>query len=576
MNITLPIRWCKILQPILKEKTTAYNLLKKTVGQIGYPRWDKAMIINKPQASGRGNTDSSNTTYYVPFVRDSQNYVNASMIIKAFSTDTSFFYKCDWEYSTLQNNISSISDSIEHFAVFFMVMDNNVFGHKKFAITDTTLFRNGDYTASFVSFDSSLIFGRNNNLTPIEHCVNVSVYREVPCTGRSSRTQEAGRNNIVFKCFEHISYNYCWYGDTGGGGLGYGSGNSGGGGTGSGTPSECDPGPTSGNRTEINESCGPGWFPIVPIDDNDRNLQGYLYTKLDSLYNEITTNPYFLLDPCNYLNQFYWLGNHQVSNNTSNRIDSINQVFLNSNGSSVYENFLETPYFVLNLNNASGTVVNCDYFPIHITTLPVVNGVQWTSQQLFQYFRNNMNQFINTNIAEFFPYKHDSYIDDSVRWHSSNPLSSLLHLNMMNDGTVIVSDYWTTLDSSRFIVSTLRSPLDGIHPVSGNRAWGISPDHANGGYIFYTTAVDRITNVIMDLFNDLGELTPLPSGFEIADNLWRSLQDKMILFINNNNGNAAKYVQLDELKFRPHWILMREFLLGNISLAQLKLALGCP
>jgi hypothetical protein len=36
----------------------------------------------------------------VPFARDSQNYVNAAMVIKASTTDTSFEYRCDWQYKT--------------------------------------------------------------------------------------------------------------------------------------------------------------------------------------------------------------------------------------------------------------------------------------------------------------------------------------------------------------------------------------------------------------------------------------------------------------------------------------------
>lgn len=118
----------KNITTYIKEKNDSLQFVNKTVNQIGYPRWDKTIIVAKPKASGRGNSDSSNTTYYVPFVRDSQNYVNASMIINASATDTTFFYKCDWQYGELQNNNSVISDSAEYFAVFFMMMDKSVFG----------------------------------------------------------------------------------------------------------------------------------------------------------------------------------------------------------------------------------------------------------------------------------------------------------------------------------------------------------------------------------------------------------------------------------------------------------------
>jgi hypothetical protein len=42
----------------------------------------------------------------------------------------------------MQNNTNSVSDSSEYLAIFFMIMDRHVFGHTKFAITDTNLFYN--------------------------------------------------------------------------------------------------------------------------------------------------------------------------------------------------------------------------------------------------------------------------------------------------------------------------------------------------------------------------------------------------------------------------------------------------
>jgi hypothetical protein len=313
-------------------------------------------------------------------------------------------------------------------------------------------------------------------------------------------------------------------------------------------------------------------IPIDPI----RNSKGYLFTKIDTLRNLLFNNPYFLVgSPCPFLNQFYWIGNFQVPLSVNNRIDSINQAYINNNGPNAYQNFLATPFYVRDLNSASGTVVNCDYFPLHITTLPIVNGVRLTAEQLFDYFRRNKNQFIDTNIASFKAYN-DGILNENDRWNSSNPLGAILHLNMINDGSVIVSNYWSTPDSARYIVSTLRSPLDGIHPVSGNRVWGITPDYNNGGYNFFTTAVDRITNPFMDLFNDLGEMTPLPSGFEQADDLWRSMQNGMINFVTTHGGSASRYMQTREITFRPPWFFMKEFLKGNITLQQLKEAFGCP
>src|SRR5688572_22288687 len=81
----------------LKGKNEKLNFVEKTIKQIGFPRWDKAIINKRTLVKGRTGADSTNIIY-VPFVRDSQNYVNAAMVIKTTGSDTSFSYLCDWQY----------------------------------------------------------------------------------------------------------------------------------------------------------------------------------------------------------------------------------------------------------------------------------------------------------------------------------------------------------------------------------------------------------------------------------------------------------------------------------------------
>jgi hypothetical protein len=198
-----------------------------------------------------------------------------------------------------------------------------------------------------------------------------------------------------------------------------------------------------------------------------------------------------------------------------------------------------------------------------------------SSADLFDYFRKNMNAFVDNNVATFNPYA-TLDVNDTPLWLSTNPLGALLHLDMDNDGTVIVSGYQTSTTESKMIVSTIRSPLDGAHPVSGNRAWGIFQDQTNGGYTFYTTGVDRMTNNIFSIGNDLMDLIPgVNSGFDRADTLWHSLQDMMIAFIEQHGGHASRYSGTPDITFRPPWFLFTEFLKSHITLEQLKHALGC-
>ncbi|MBK8710279.1 MAG: hypothetical protein IPL97_00090 [Niastella sp.] len=78
-------------------------------------------------------------------MRDSQNYVNASMIIQISPTDTSISYKCDWQFAQMENNPETANGAAEHYAVFFMAMDKLVFGYTKFNITDSNLFRTAEH-----------------------------------------------------------------------------------------------------------------------------------------------------------------------------------------------------------------------------------------------------------------------------------------------------------------------------------------------------------------------------------------------------------------------------------------------
>lgn len=337
----------------------------------------------------------------------------------------------------------------------------------------------------------------------------------------------------------------------------------GGGGGGTGDPWDPPTNPCPPPTDPVTSFCddGTGWSGVDPL----RNEFGYYYTKIDELSDLMEQDHYFLIDPCNYLQQFRSVGNRILPRAVRDRVNLLNLT-------------ASDPFAIQNVQNGSGLVVNCDYFPIHITQLPVVNGQPWSSVDLFEHFRTNINSFIDNSIATFHPYASPAdQIDDTQMWLSPNPLSALLHLDMVNDGTVIVSGYTTSPIKSELMVSTISTPLDGIHPVSGNRIWGLQEDPDNGGYVFYTTAVDRITSTVMDMGNDIMELIPgLNSGFDEADALWRSLQDKMINFIEQNGGHAAKYDQTPDVTFRPPWLVFEKFLKDEITLQQLKQVLGCP
>jgi hypothetical protein len=302
------------------------------------------------------------------------------------------------------------------------------------------------------------------------------------------------------------------------------------------------------------------------------DANGFYPSKVQELWSYLQNNPYGLI-PCNAVASFMTLGNFQAPSAVTNRIAQLNQTYINSNP---WSTFIQQPFYIQNINDASSSVVNCDYFPIRITTLPTVNGVQMTAGQLFEHFRKNFNQFINNGIATFAPYNTPGLFDDGPLYMSSNPLTAMLHLNMVNDGTVIVSDYYSSSQGiSRMLVKTMRSPLDIDHPVSGNRAWGIFPaTNSTGGteYVFYTQGVDRITNFSDVVANSFLTSLNIKGGFDIANLLWESLQDKMVKFITDNGGSAQKYTPTI---YYPNWDDIKDFYEKKITLQQLIQRLGC-
>lgn len=285
----------------LKNRNIKENFVEGIVNRIGYPRWDKAFQFpNKTKSNASTNLVGDSTSiYHIPFVRDSQNFVNASMILIANQTDTSISYKCDWEYSQKQNSIHSYTDSAEYFAVYFMILDKTVFGYNKFNITDSNLFKNNNHTSKYVTLNTSNSNTTNSLLQWVTTCQEVTMsWQDCPYGGINCKSNgDPGCDNCS-RCTNSISYDYCsstWQETGGGGGSGTGGSGTGGGAGGSGggspTPPNCNTPSTpaaKGNSpiSNLTEGCGTGWnpVPVIPTSTAPASL-----TRVD--YNLIT-------DPC--------------------------------------------------------------------------------------------------------------------------------------------------------------------------------------------------------------------------------------------------------------------------------------
>lgn len=288
----------KALVGYLKKVNDKDKFVEQTVQQIGYPRWDKAItLVNKKKAQNL--LGDSIQTFYIPFVRDSQNFVNASMIIHTSQTDTSFTYRCDWQYSEMENDVNSANDPAEHFAAFFMQLDKVVFGHRKFNIVDTNLFRTAHGPAKYLKLDSSVSSNTNNYYELIEFCQDVVYYYQNCTYGNTSACSEVC--DQCYLCMNSFVMTYCWeeYVYMGGGGTGGSGGGS--------TPLNCNPSQVpfakgnSNNQSNIVPECGGGWTPVPDEPPSTLEILTAKFNLNTTEINWLHDNPIFAQDIINFL-----------------------------------------------------------------------------------------------------------------------------------------------------------------------------------------------------------------------------------------------------------------------------------
>lgn len=284
------------------------------------------------------------------------------------------------------------------------------------------------------------------------------------------------------------------------------------------------------------------------------------------LKKELKNNPLLLIDiPCAEIPQWQALVQFHPPQSVINKIETLDN-------QSVF-----TDYSIQYLDHANGAAINLDYFPVTISALPInpVTGQQFTPTQFLNYIRLNINSFVNTNICSFSPTTLNTGYNESQIWNSSNPLGAIIHLNIpqpAGDGSVICSE----ANSNHWIFTTIEVPFnplnnnaDGIHPVSGNREFGLI-QNTNGSFTFYTRGVDRITDGFESLIGENANIA-MGSPFDNPDMLWNSLKTKVYDFVQNNSGSAVTPSNNQNRIWRPSWVKVRQVLRGEVSISDL----GC-
>jgi hypothetical protein len=178
------------------------------------------------------------------------------------------------------------------------------------------------------------------------------------------------------------------------------------------------------------------------------------------------------------------------------------------------------------IENGSGNV-NLDLYPVHITNLPEIpgsGGQRFDAPGLLEHIRLHLNDFVSSFWAEFKPYA--AGLDD-VRWMSPSPLGAVYKIDIagFDDAAVVGS----LVESTRWRFSTIWTPENGEHPVSGHREVGFTA-RQSGDLIFHSRGADRSTSFL--------ETVGSPITFLAQDRLWKSFQERLVHFIKTNHGAA--------------------------------------
>lgn len=231
---------------------------------------------------------------------------------------------------------------------------------------------------------------------------------------------------------------------------------------------------------------------------------------------------------------------------------------------------LPSGWDVQDISRADGNIVNMDYFPVRIDRMPKVNEKEMSPLAFFEHVRKNLDDFIDPNTGVKFRPIDTVRVGDKLKgetelWNSNNPYLAVLSIKIplmgpyFNDGSVICSNYDAYegygSEESEWIFTTLQSPVDGSHPVSGNREFGYVKN-SDGSYTFYTRAVDRVK---LDWITDAGSLL-FGIAFSASDRLWSSFQKGIEDFVKTHSGEARAE---SSKNVRPDWSTVREVMEGK-------------
>lgn len=279
--------------------------------------------------------------------------------------------------------------------------------------------------------------------------------------------------------------------------------------------------------------------------------------RVKVLEDALVQNPNLLLNiPCNKIDDWKPIADHSIPQSVKDKLKNIN----------TKTHWYQDDLIIQNLDNAKGKSLNMDLFSVKISNLPNKPGTnqKFTPKEFFDYFRLNLNNFAET----FTPVVDaDLGVNDTALWNSANPLNALISIYIPvivghNNGTVICSGVTT----NTWVFTTITSPWDSEHPVSGNRFFSYYMNPNDNAMYIYTRGLDRVNLQIFNKFSP--DNNPAFNG---ADELWSGMQAKIKKFVKDNGGGENGATIMSPEIYRPDWAKVKDYFRGNKPLS----ALGC-
>jgi hypothetical protein len=218
--------------------------------------------------------------------------------------------------------------------------------------------------------------------------------------------------------------------------------------------------------------------------------------------------------------------------------------------------------------------INLDYYVVRIDDMPTFDGDVMTKTSLLKHIRTFIGDFMDNSKSGANVFLKPYEQQDVTQWMSNAPLGTVMHFGIgganwegLPDNPENLSVVAAEIADDHWIFSTIWTPKDLGHPVSGNREFGIrtrSPaDTFPPSYgcmfdcpvstdtlYFYTRGADRCTT--------LGDSTLSATVFDGGDKCWQGLQDKVQSFISTHGGASEMQRGVSHVSERHDWDAIRQ------------------